>query len=361
MEGTRITPNKKALFLLTNHRVSEKILPVIPKLSEYYDVDVFLVGLHSPLTPWVGDLDERKVIQEKYGSYINNIIVGPGIQFHGDKVADQLHNYVDIKSYSCLIFDDNRPLPEFNVPNFYQHCKGHSVPVIANSHGNEDQPYRAEGVAYDRRMILGKKEKRIFESGILGGIPANDSLKGKTLKPKHILLITNFLGRHLDGAKLFSNCFDERFVAQSGLVKLSEMHKLPILVKLKTRLDDKDYKANERYVQDRLPCEIISNTLDIDTTISESALVISAPSTLSFKPIQLGIPTVLIKGAGAVGNYFDYEGLVDLNEKDILNSLESQVKRGRSNEFIESTVTGGVEFNSTELYVENLLNNLKDK
>ena len=361
MEGNRIIPNKKALFLLTNHRVAEKILPVISKLSEYYDVDALLVGLYSPLTPWIGDLDERTVIQEKYGSYINNIIAGPGIQFHGDKVTDHIHNYVDIKSYSCVIFDDNRPLPEFNVPTFYQHCKRHNVPVIANSHGNEDRPHRAEGVAYDRRMILGKKEKRIFQNGILGGIPVNDSLRDKTLNPKHILLITNFLGRHRDGAKLFSNCFDERFVAQSGLVKLSEMHKLPILVKLKTRLDDKDYKANERYVQDRLPCEIISNTLDIDTTISESALVISAPSTLSFKPIQLGIPTVLIKGAGAVGNYFDYDGLVDLNEKDIINSLESQTKTGRCEEFIEATVTGGVDFNSTQCYVDSLLDNLKNK
>ena len=70
-----------------------------------------------------------------------------------------------------------------------------------------------------------------------------------------------------------------------------------------------------QYVNNLLECEVITNSENIDDLISKSAVVISAPSTLSFKPIQLGIPTVLIKGGGQIGKFEHYPGLVDLNKQ----------------------------------------------
>ena len=57
----------KLLLLFTNHRVAEKLWPIIPKLSEEYELDLFLIGLMSSDTPWVGDVDERVVVISKIG------------------------------------------------------------------------------------------------------------------------------------------------------------------------------------------------------------------------------------------------------------------------------------------------------
>jgi hypothetical protein len=69
----------KILLLFTNHRVAEKLWPIIPLLSNEYEIDLFCVGLFSLNTPWVGDIDERIVAINKYKQYFNNIIQGPGI------------------------------------------------------------------------------------------------------------------------------------------------------------------------------------------------------------------------------------------------------------------------------------------
>ena len=98
----------KLLLLFTNHRVAEKLWPIIPKLSEIYSLDLFLVGLYSFETPWVGDFDERVATTEKYNSYIDDIIMGPGVQYHGDTIKQDLKSYINLDKYSAVIFDDNR-------------------------------------------------------------------------------------------------------------------------------------------------------------------------------------------------------------------------------------------------------------
>ena len=57
----KIISQTKLLLLLTNHRVAEKLWPIIPKLSKQYKLDLFLIGLMSNETPWVGNIDERTV------------------------------------------------------------------------------------------------------------------------------------------------------------------------------------------------------------------------------------------------------------------------------------------------------------
>ena len=96
---------------------------------------------------------------------------------------------------------------------------------------------------------------------------------------------------------------------------------------------------------------ISSNSENIDNVIANSAVVISAPSTLSFKSIQLGIPTVLIKGCGQIGKFDSYAGLVDLSKQQIFDSIQHQIDCGKFNEYIQNTIAGGLEFNSSQKYV----------
>ena len=350
---------KKALLIFSNHRVAEKIWPIIPELSKNFVLDLFLVGLFSSETKWVGDVDERLLCINKYQKYFNSIINGPGVDFHGDNITKDLSTFIKAEEYSFVIFDDNRPVSEFNIPLLYKKFSQLGIPVIGNSHGNENSIGSYYNVAYDRRMVLGEKELNADRLGIIGGIPSNDSLKKIKKKRNHILVITNFLPLHTAGSNLFPITFDDNFVKSSGLLELQQNFGLPIVVKLKTRLDDPDYQKNEEYVRGLLDCKIVSNCPNIDNLIGDSAIVISAPSTLCFKPIQLGIPTVMFKGAGAIGNFYDYSGLIDMDKNKTANEINLQYKRGKDKKFISETISGGCDFNSTEVYIDNLMNFIK--
>ena len=327
----------KILLLFTNHRVAEKLWPIIPILAVEYDIDLFCVGLFSLNTPWIGDIDERVAALNKYKKFLNNIIQGPGIKYHGDSIQQSLLDFIDIDSYKFVIYDDNRAMNEFNIPNFYAECKLRNIKVIGNVHGNEDVTIDATGISYDFRMEFNN-----------GGIPANDTLSTQNLQQKHILVITNFLSNR---PSIFPINFDQRFIQESGILELSKHFNLPIKVKIKTRLDKPDYISDIQYVKNLLDCEIVTNTNDIDSLIANSAVVISAPSTLCFKPIQLGIPTILIKGSGQTGKFESYPGLVDLNKQQIFNSIQYQINHGRFVEYIKNTIAGGENFQSSQKYV----------
>jgi len=338
--------DKKILLLFTNHRVAEKLWPIIPELSKEYTLDLFLVGLHSFNTPWVGDIDERKTTVDKYKSYLNNIIIGPGVQFHGDNIKEDLTSFINLDDYSLVVYDDNREMSEFNIPKFYQSCKLKNIKIIGNSHGNEDNPHNAINKSYDISMNFST-----------GGIPANDTLKDLELTQKHILIITNFLGTRNNLKNAFSwlsILFDEHFLYECGALELSKEYNLPIKVKIKTRLDYPDYTNEIKYINSFCKGEVITNTDNIDQLIADSAIVISAPSTLAFKPIQLGIPTILIKGSGAIGAFHDYPGLVNLNKQEIFDNLQMQINHGKFNKFIEKIIAGGVNFNSSKIYIKHL-------
>ena len=351
----------KILLLFTNHRTAEKLWPIIPELAKTYTLDLFLVGLFSPKTPWVGDIDERKEFINLYSKYLNKVIEGPGVKFHGDSINEDLSNYLDIDSYSLVIFSDNRAMSEFSIPALYQKFKSKNILVVGNSHGNEEysKNHLAINQSFDKVFVFGYKEKYIIENNfgidssnlLEGGIPQNDSLKNYTKNNKHILVITNFLGNR---SSIFPINFDSNFIEKSGLLELSKEYNLPIVVKQKTRLDDPDYQSNIDYIKNILDCQVVTNSSDINQVIADSAFVISSPSTLSFKPIQLGIPTVLIKGSGQIGNFYDYQGLVDLDKNQIKEFIKLQNNFDKQEDFIKFTIKGGEEFNSTKYYTDTI-------
>ena len=349
------------LLIASNPRVNEKIISLVPSLSKYFNIDILLIGEMSPNTNWWGSIDTRKSCIENLKIYTNNIIIGPGFNFHGDRFQN-IPEEIFEKTYKFIIFDDNKRMPELHMPYMYKKFKENGSIVIGNSHGNYDFDAIAKelafGISYDYLYIFGEKERLIFNqlfdsSKLLKGcIPFNDSLKHISKKQKHLLVITNFLGNH-HARNEFDQCFNHEYVSNCGIEQIAKKYNLPIVVKQKTRLDDPNYLKNELYIKSLLNCTVISDTENINQLIADSALVITAPSTLAFKPIQLGIPTAITKGTGQIGNFYDFIGLVNANKKEILQTFKDQSELQTN--FISTTIEGGENFNSTSCYIDELL------
>ena len=225
--------------------------------------------------------------------------------------------------------------------------------MVSFEHGNNNKPYFELGhkVVFDKCFVFGEKDI-IHEDCIAGGIPSNDGLSKYTnLEKKHILVIVNFLGNR---SSPFKVNFDEKLFKKLNLIELQQKVNLPVVIKLKSRADEGGYKKNLMYLRSILPSdldyEIIIDSTNDNKLIAESKCVISAPSTLAFKPIQLGIPTMIIRNSGQIGGFYDYDGVFDVHNIDNTYLL----KENRQIEWILKSISGGVEFNSTQIVIERL-------
>lgn len=285
---------------------------------------------------WVGDVDMRGVFNKKYSEYFQNIY----------------QHKCDVSNYDLIISDDNRDSKKTNLRDVYskKNCN-----LIAFGHGNTEEPYFKRGykIVFDKCMVFGKKDT-IHTDCIASGIPCNDNLINyKNLPKKHILVIVNFLGnRNAPFQK-----FNEDFFKKIDILNIQKYFNLPVIIKLKSRADEGGYSQNTSYLHKILPDEldykIVIDTVDDNKLIAESKCVISAPSTFAFKPIQLGIPTVLIKRYGQDGSFSDYDSLFDINT-NILPHLSNDVKH---TDWILNSIEGGLMFNSTDIVV-NILKEL---
>ena len=61
----------KILFVMSQYRVCERILPVVPKLKNDYELDCLLVYQMSSKHVWPGDKDLRDNFFKEYGDYFN--------------------------------------------------------------------------------------------------------------------------------------------------------------------------------------------------------------------------------------------------------------------------------------------------
>ena len=120
---------------------------------------------------------------------------------------------------------------------------------------------------------------------------------------EHILVITNFLGNN-PKRRFRGREFNERFVERIGLKEIQEKYNKPVLVKVKSRLHDApSYEIDKKYVSNALSQfdiegEVVFDVEDDNKLICDSICVVGAASTMMYKPIQKGIPTVMIKGSG---------------------------------------------------------------
>lgn len=283
---------------------------------------------------WPGDLDMRIFFNREYLKYFSNVF---------EKIPN-------LKKYDLIISDDNRNTLKTDLENIY---RKKSCELVAFEHGNSDNRYFLKGLkkVFDRCFVFGKKDA-IEEHCIPGGIPANDKLSEYlNITKEHILVIVNFLGNRPSPFKLN---FDKNFFYSSNLNILQKYYNLPVVIKLKSRSDEIGFEHNAEYLRYAVPKDLdYTVVMDVENDnklIAQSKCVISAPSTMAFKPIQLGIPTVLIKGSGQEGSFYDYEGLLSLQE-DIVTFLNQE---RNNSDWIERSIEGGLAFQSTESVIKGL-------
>tara|TARA_R100001377_G_scaffold85129_2_gene70414 strand:- start:975 stop:2096 length:1122 start_codon:yes stop_codon:yes gene_type:complete len=362
---------KKILFIVTVYRIGERIHPIIPKLYEFSDIDLLKVNEMSSDMNWYGTDDPRITFNNKYEEYFDNIFDGgsSSIEQYGarnETPCDVIKN-LNINKYDLVIYDDDRN--RHGVWYIFEQIKN-KIPMIGNVHGNwwssldgfpeKNNITKSYNKSFNYVSVFGAKEKNSYEFNdfvLDGGIPSNDELKYYDRTNDFILVIVNFLGNR-NMPSLYNIQVDEKFINTSGLLELQNKYHKKIVFKLKSRADhpypQKDFDYLNSVVPKELDYEIIMDFPDHNQLICGAFLVISAPSTFALKPIQKGIPTILIKGTGTVGNFCDYRGLVELNKDIILNRVEKEISLGRDNNFIKNTINGGMNFNSTEKYIKNI-------
>ena len=273
---------KRILFITTQYRVGERIYPIIPYLAKEYKLDLLRVYQMSPLYRWIGDKDLRTLFDKTYLKYFDKVF---------NKICPSDH-------YDLIISDDNRYTPKTNLDKIYNNKR---CLMIGCTHGNGDNPYLEEGykTVFDKCFVFGKQDSK-YDYCIPIEIPSNDDLVNyKNCEKKHILIIVNFLGNRKSPFKVN---YDENFFKNINIKVIQQEFKLPILIKLKSRDDEGGHKHNIEYLNKILPDSLDFNiVVDVENDnklIGESICVISSPSTMAFKSIQLGIPTVLIKNSG---------------------------------------------------------------
>ena len=110
-------------------------------------------------------------------------------------------------------------------------------------------------------------------------------------------------------------------------------------------------------IPEGLDYEIMYNTDDEKELISSAACILTYGSTMSFKPIQLEIPTVVYKDLGDLGNFSEYRGSISVGESyDFI--LEEGFMKNEKKSFLSRTLAGGIDFSSTKHYLDSFYNHL---
>jgi len=359
------------LFITTVPRVGERIHPIIPKLREISRLDLLQINEMSNDLSWYGNDDPRKLFHKKYDQYFDNIYDGgrSSIEQYGARNPNpcEVIQNLNLDKYNLIIYDDDRN--RHGVWYIYNKVKNR-IPMVGNVHGNwwsnldgmihKNNIVKSMDKVFNRVSVFGNKEKMSYEKNdfiLCGGIPSNDELKYYDRTNDFILVIVNFLGNRTL-PDFYSVGIDKHFIDNAGLLDLQRKYNKKIVFKLKSRADHPYPQNDFNYLQSIIPNElnydIIMDFPDNNQLICGAFLVISAPSTFAIKSVQKGIPTILVKGAGTIGNFSDYRGLVELNKNTILDSVEKEISLGRDEKFISNTINGGLNFNSTQKYIENI-------
>ena len=364
---------KKILFIPSIYRVGERIYPLIPELSKFADVDLLQVHEMSKEAPCYGNVDYKDIFSRKYYKYLNNIYNLPIHKKYPYINALLQSNNLDLQSfnpkkYDLILFDDNRK--KYGLDFLYKDKRPDCI-MVANTHCNTTLNLQPRNFIvnyykkiFDYCFVNGNIEKNAYEDTsylINGGIPSNDALKNYKKTNQYILVITNFLG-HAPVCP-FEIKFDKQLFNQMKLLELQKKYNKKIIIKTKSRITQSHhYTKDHDYLESILPkdlnYEIITDFIDNNRLICDSFLVIGPTSTFCFKPIQKGIPTILINKAGITGNFYNYRSLIDIND-NFLENVEKEINAGRDTEYINSILEGGSEYKSTEIYINSLKNLLK--
>ncbi len=347
---------KKLLFVVSVYRQGERIHPIIPLLSEHFDLSLLSVHQMSYKQSWNGSIDMRDEFHKKYDSYFKT-------------TYDDWSN-INYSDFDVILFDDCRD-KGYEIPTkIIYSSKKANTKVFANQHGNRDLTKNSFEIdhykkVFDYCFLFGEFQKNRLSKFLgddvflLGGIPSNDNLKNYERTNENILVITNFLENE---RRVFPNVFGDNFVKKTKLYDLQQKYGKKVVVKIKNR--DRHFALGNPYNEDidfvksvlknnSIDGDVIQDVEDDNLMISQAHSVIGISSTLCFKPIQMGIPTVVLDGGNFIGSFENFNGFCDINE--IQNNIETQIKRGRDIEYIKNIIEGGVEYNSTMEYINKII------
>ncbi len=365
---------KKILLITTVYRTGEKIYAILPQLAKKYSVDVLNLFQMSKHTPWGGDIDLRRSFYQTCKSLGVASLHGPKFHKSADRRSLVYEPYLnkirlDFPAYDGVIIDNNTTIRGGHLGDLYNFFRKKKTPVIACPHGNKEfkkyKVLKKIGKTYDFSFVFGKKERKRLaqvhkkyqkqKSRLLcGGIPSNDALKNRSRQNKYILVIPNLT----DPAQAVGQCkgfkvFSKKVFDTLKLSRLSDRYNCPVVIKEKNKLYH-NTSILSRSLKGYNGVNVIMDCSDDNQLIADSCCVVSAPSTMAFKPIQMGIPTVLLKGHGMVGNLEGFSGLIRPEWKYLKRSLARQEGEGRDEEFIKSTLEGGLDFSSSEVYLRHI-------
>ncbi|MBR52397.1 hypothetical protein CMK19_01340 [Candidatus Poribacteria bacterium] len=367
---------RKVVFVATIHRNAERMFPAILEMRHTHDIIVMCAGQVSKNT----DYEANRFIDllEKNKNKISKVLHSPSISGMGGlpqirgACINMFKKEIPHKETDVVIVDDSRD--KVGLTELYRLCKKHNVPVLANSHGNEDEK-RWNAVLttgherfFDKLFVFGPKEKQNLANMtgkdffLLGGVPDNDAVADMVHAREEILVIVNFVDpRHKrDGWYLY----DKKTFERMRLLELQRILKKPVTFKLKHRFGHSvanDTAILERNIPDGLKYRIISKVENDVKLIENAVCILSYGSTMCFKPIQAKIPTVIFTQLGDIGNFDDYYAKVNMGDDYfdfILNPKKYEEDRV---DFLERTVTGGVRCNASEVYAKAVYDVIRER
>jgi len=362
---------RKIVFITTIHRNAERMLPAILEMSKTHDIIIICTGQSSENTVYKANRFTQ--LLDKNKDKISKVLNSPPITSMGGLFAskfrkaciDMYKKDIPHKLTDAVIIDDSRD--KVGLTELYRLCRKHNVPVFANCHGNEDK--KRWGIVliaghekfFDKLFVFGPKEKKNLtelskkDFFLLGGIPDNDAISNITLTGECILVIVNFVqqAHKRDGWHLY----DKETLEKMKLKELQAEINLPVTFKLKHRFGHsvkKDITNLEKHVPKGLVYNILVESENDVELIKPAACVLSYGSTMCFKPIQAGIPTIIFEKLGDIGNFDDYYGKVKLGD-DYFDMIRNPEKyESQRVKFLENALTGGVKFDSIKCYSKNV-------
>lgn len=362
-------PSKERILLtFTIYRSGEKIFPIIPALCEHYDVDVLTINQMSIDSPWMGDYDPRVEFYEQCKDWGANLIQGPGygvVRHTYDNL--KIVNHIDFSKYKLVLVDDNIGKWSWGGCIVLKAARKAGCITVGSPHGNHEfSRYNLDVTLknlFDYVFVFGEKEKRELASPVNqnkllpGGVPANDKLKSYKKNENYILVVANYSNGDtpvcVDDYRYKS--ITEKMLVESGILDLSKKYDKKIVIKEKSKFKP-NFKSQFKFLEKKYRnVEVILDCKDDSKLISDAVFSVSTPSTLCFKLIQLGVPTVLLKDYGMTGNFENYDGLVTLGKStSIEKELQKQINKGRDEKFLRDVLEGGDTFSSTQVYVDNI-------
>ena len=372
------------LFISTIHRMSERIMPAIKSLNKDFDIKILNTGQASFNTEYKANLRYRKYLIDNFSkdSIFNTSKISHKGESRGPDNCRDIFLAADALMTDrtvAVILDDSRH--KFFSQDLYKAAKKRECKVFANTHGNISfkQIPLTYGLShekfYDHIFVFGDYERDYMISlgcdknfVLTGGIPENDAMSDAKRTNEYILVVPNFILQREVGGYQLDFCknalaLNKSVIKKMKLLSLQQKLGKKVFIKLKHRMSspcDEEIETVRNIIPKDLEYDLIHHIDSEKSLMSGASCVLTYGSTMSFKPIQLRIPTVIYKDLGYVGNFSAYSGVINVGD-----SYEYILKDGfidsEREKFLKGCLSGGVDFTSLDSYLTSFYNNLGDK